>query len=90
MNQPNQPNPLTQYFRQFKLYLKLPSGIAYYTTDQVQFTDSGEIGVMPMTGKDELSLKNPDALLNGEALVEVIKSCVPGVKNPRVLLTNDR
>jgi len=42
-----------------------------------------------MTGNDELILKNPDALLNGEALVEVIKSCVPAVKNPKVLLTND-
>jgi DNA-directed RNA polymerase subunit M/transcription elongation factor TFIIS len=42
-----------------------------------------------MTGKDELILKNPDALLNGEALVEVIKSCVPGVSDPRALLTND-
>ena len=89
MEQTLQQNPLKQYFRQFKLYLKLPSGTSYYTKDQVQFTDGGEIGVMPMTGKDEMSLKNPDALLNGEALIEVIKSCVPGVKNPRSLLTND-
>jgi len=55
----------------------------------VQFTDSGELGVLQMTGKDELMLKNPDALLNGEALIEVIKSCVPGVKDPRGLLSND-
>lgn len=82
-------NPLKQYFRQFKLYLKLPSGTSYYQPDAVQFTDSGEVGVLPMTGKDELALKNPDALLNGEALIEVITSCVPAVKNPRVLLTND-
>lgn len=89
MEQTSQQNPLKQYFRQFKLYLKIPSGSTYYTPDQVQFTDGGELGVLPMTGKDELSLKNPDALLNGEALIEVIKSCVPGVKNPRALLTND-
>jgi hypothetical protein len=44
---------------------------------------------MPMTGKDELILKNPDALLNGEALIELIKSCVPAVSDPRLLLTND-
>ena len=89
MDQNAQQNPLKQYFRQIKLYLKLPGGTAYYTPDQVQFTDGGEVGVLPMTGKDELSLKNPDALLNGEALIEVIRSCVPGVKNPRALLTND-
>lgn len=82
-------NPLKQYFRQIKLYLKLPSGTSYYSVDAVEFTESGELGVMPMTGKDELTLKNPDALLNGEALIEVITSCVPAVKNPRVLLTND-
>lgn len=86
---PAQPNPLTQYFRSFKLYMKLPSGSSFYRVDEVQYTESGEVGVMPMTGRDELSLKNPDALLNGEALVEVITSCVPSVKNPRALLTND-
>ena len=89
MNHAAPQNPLAQYFRQFKLYLKLPSGTTYYTPNVVQFTDSGELGVLPMTGKDELVLKNPDALLNGEALIEVIKSCVPGVKDPKALLSND-
>ena len=89
MEQQKRQNPLAGYFRQFKLYLKLPSGTTYYAPGAVNFTDTGEIGIMPMTGKDELILKNPDALLNGEALVEVIKSCVPGVSDPRVLLTND-
>ena len=89
MEQTSQQNPLKQYFRQFKLYLKLPSGTSYYQPNVVQFTDSGELGVLPMTGKDELILKNPDALLNGEALIEVLKSCVPGVKDPKALLSND-
>jgi len=71
------------------LYLKIPSGTSYYAPEVVQFTDSGELGILPMTGKDELILKNPDALLNGEALTEVLKSCVPGIKNPKGLLTND-
>jgi hypothetical protein len=89
MEQQIRKNPLAGYFRQFKLYLKLPSGISYYAPGIINFTDTGEIGVMPMTGKDELILKNPDALLNGEALIEVIRSCVPGVSDPRSLLTND-
>ncbi len=82
-------NPLKQFFRQAKFYIKVPSGVKYYPPGVIEFTDGGEIGIMPMTGKDELVLKNPDALLNGEALIEVITSCVPGVKNPRALLTND-
>lgn len=81
-------NPLQQYFRQIKLYIKLPSGTSYYTPDIVEFTN-GEVGIMPMTGKDELLLKNPDALLNGESIINIITSCVPGIKNPRMLLTND-
>ena len=82
-------NPLKQYFRQFKLFLKLPSGTSYYPKNVISFSDSGEVGIMPMTGKDELILKNPDSLLNGQALIEVIKSCVPAVKDPTKLLTND-
>ena len=89
MEQQKRQNPLAGYFRQFKLYLKLPSGTTYYAPGAVNFTDTGEIGIMPMTGKDELALKNPDSLLNGEALIEVMLSCVPAIKNPRVLLTND-
>lgn len=84
-----QSNPLKQYFRTFKMYLKLPSGTSYYPEGSVNFTEGGEIGILPMTGKDELALKNPDGLLNGEALIEVLTSCVPAVKNPRILLTND-
>jgi hypothetical protein len=84
-----QANPLKQYFRSIKFYMALPSGTSYYEKGIIEFNDSGEVGIMPMTGKDELILKNPDALLNGEALVEVIKSCVPAIKNPKILLTND-
>lgn len=80
-------NPLQQYFRAVKLYTKLPSGTTYYT--DVEFSKDGELGIMPMTAKDEMSVRNPDALLNGEAISDIIASCVPGVKNPRKLLTND-
>jgi hypothetical protein len=89
MEQQIHQNPLKGYFRQYKLFLKLPSGRSYYDPGAITFTDTDEIGIMPMTGKDELILKNPDALLNGEALIEVIRSCAPAVSNPRLLLTND-
>ncbi len=85
----DQINPLKQYFRQTKLYIKLPSGNTYYEPNVVDFINTNEVGIMPMTGQDELALKNPDALLNGEALIQVITSCVPCVKQPRSLLSND-
>lgn len=82
-------NPLKGYFRQYKAYIKLPSAGGYYNKNTLTLNESGEVGILPMTGKDEIILKNPDALLNGEALIEVISSCVPAVKNPRQLLSND-
>ena len=88
MQQP-QGNPLKNFFRQAKLYIRLPSGDSYYPPGVVEFSHNGELGIMAMTGQDELILKNPDALLNGDALVQVIKSCVPGVQNPKALLNND-
>lgn len=35
-----------------------------------------------MTAKDELMFKTPDALMNGQSTVEVIKSCIPAIKDP--------
>ena len=84
-----QNNPLKQYFRQIKMYLKLPSNGVYYKPGIIELSETGEVGILPMTGKDELILKNPDALLNGEALIEVLTSCVPAVKQPHALLVND-
>jgi len=82
-------NPLKQYFRTAELYTKLPSGTHYYTDAVVSFNDDGEVGVSPMTAKDEVLLKNPDALLNGQAISQVISSCVPSVKKPNELLAVD-
>jgi len=45
-------------------------------------TETGEYAVFPMTAKDEMIMKTPDALLNGQATVDVIKSCVPNIKDP--------
>lgn len=80
--QPQQGNPLSKYFRQPKIYLRLPSKGRYYPQGAIQMTESGELPVYAMTAKDELLFKTPDALMNGEATVEVIKSCVPNIKNP--------
>jgi len=75
-------NPLRKYFRQPKIYLKLPSKGKFYTPGSIIYPENGELPVFAMTAKDELMMKTPDALLNGEATVEIIKSCVPNIKDP--------
>ena len=85
----NQPNPLSGHFRSPKLYVKLPSGGRFYTPDILDYPESGELPIFPMTAKDELIMKNPDALLNGEAVSQLISSCVPNVKQVKQLVSND-
>jgi predicted Zn-ribbon and HTH transcriptional regulator len=43
--------------------------------------ENGELPVYPMTAIDEISYRTPDALFNGQAVVNVIQSCVPGIKD---------
>ncbi len=74
-------NPLKKYFRQPKIYIKLPSSGNFYPPGVLEKTESGEYPVYAMTAKDELVMKTPDALMNGQATVEVIQSCFPSIKN---------
>ncbi|MAV94511.1 MAG: hypothetical protein CMA31_02350 [Euryarchaeota archaeon] len=83
-SQPNMgstPNPLQKYFRQPKVYITLPSKGAFWPAGSIVIPDSQEIPVLAMTAKDELTFKTPDALLNGQATVEVIQSCIPAIKD---------
>jgi hypothetical protein len=82
-------NPLAGYYRAPKLYTPLPSQGKFYTDDVVDWPETNELPVFAMTAKDEMIMKNPDALLNGEAVARVISSCVPAVKKPRELMSND-
>jgi len=75
-------NPLKQYFRRPAIYLKLPSGGKGYPAGVVNVTETGELPVYPMTAIDEITAKTPDALFNGTAVVEVIRSCVPDILDP--------
>lgn len=74
-------NPLGKYFRQPKVYIKLPSQGKFYDPGALEMTETGEFPVFAMTAKDELSMKTPDALLNGQATVDTIQSCIPNIKN---------
>lgn len=74
-------NPLEQYFRHPSTHLTLPSGGKYWDQDAIEMPATGEIPVYSMTAKDEVIMKTPDALMNGSAVVDVIQSCIPSIKN---------
>jgi|TARA_A100001388_G_scaffold269966_2_gene246960 hypothetical protein len=82
-------NPLNKYYRQPAIYISLPSKGKYYTAESYQATETGEIPVMPMTAKDEMAFKTPDAMINGQATVDVIKSCCPNILDPWQLTNYD-
>lgn len=82
-------NPLKQYFRRPALFLKLPSHGNFYPEGSVDMPANGELPIYPMTAIDEITSRTPDALFNGSALVDIIKSCVPNIKNPWDIPTMD-
>lgn len=71
-------NPLRAHFRQPAIYLKLPSGGQFWQGG-LDLPEVGEIPIYPMTARDEILLKTPDALLNGQGVVDVIQSCCPSI-----------
>jgi hypothetical protein len=75
-------NPLAAFFRQPKIYMSLPSNGEFYPAGCLEKTENGVYPVFAMTARDELLFKTPDALMNGAATVEVIKSCIPAIKDP--------
>ena len=76
-----QPNPLSQFFRQPSIHIRLPSGGKFYPTGALNVPPNGELPVLPMTAVDEITYRTPDALFNGSAIVSVIQSCVPGIRS---------
>jgi len=82
-------NPLMQFARKAELTVKLASDPSWYPENFINYTLNGEVEVYPMLPKDELMLYNPDALLSGQAMVNLIKSCCPGVSDPKNLYYPD-
>ena len=74
-------NPLTKHFRQPSIYLKLPSKGTHWPEGSIDIPVTGEVPILPMSTKDEIVLKTPDALLNGQGVVDVIQSCCPSIKD---------
>lgn len=74
-------NPLTKFFRQPSIYLKLPSNGRWWEDGSLAMPVTGELPIYPMTTRDEVILRTPDALLNGQGVVDVIQSCCPNIKD---------
>ena len=74
-------NPLQQYMRTPQIYVTLPSQGKYWKSGSIEMPINGEVPILSMTSLDELVLKSPDALMNGQAVVDVIQHCVPCIKD---------
>ena len=82
-------NPLSQYFRQPSIYIKLPSGGQNYPAGSIVMPANKELPVYPMTAIDEITYRTPDALFNGQSTITVIQSCVPDIKDAWVIPSID-
>lgn len=82
-------NALEQYYRQPEIYISLPNGGEFYPEGSLEIPETGEIPVYAMTAKDDVILKTPDALISGEAIAQIIKSCVPAIKDPWQMPASD-
>jgi hypothetical protein len=74
-------NPLAKHFRQPAIHYKLPSGGRFWADGSIDLPLSGEIPIYPMTTRDEITIRTPDALMNGESIVNIIHSCCPNIKD---------
>lgn len=81
-------NPLVAAYRKPAVYIALPSEGKYYHTKPKLSVDN-ELAIYPMTARDELVTKTPDALFNGEATVSMINSCCPDIDDPNEMPVND-
>jgi hypothetical protein len=81
LQQQSKVNPLAGLMRQPKLSIKLPSQGRFWPTGSINTTADGEYKVFSMTAKDELLLRNPATQTGGQALVDVVQSCIPDIRN---------
>jgi hypothetical protein len=82
-------NPLQRYFRQPAIYLRLPSDGRFWKDGALEMPQNRELPVYPMTAVDEITYRTPDALFSGQAVIDVIQSCIPAIKNAWSIPTVD-
>jgi hypothetical protein len=83
-------NPLLQRARFPGETFALPSGgLLYKNGELAEDVKKGEVLVFPMVTLDEITMKTPDKLLNGTAIAEVFRRCIPQVLKPLDLFGKD-
>lgn len=85
----NKMNPLSKYTKVEVLYAKLISNDVIKYPSGVLVNDTVECGICARSARDELMFNNPDALMNGEAVANVIENCVPNIADARKLFVPD-
>lgn len=78
-------NLLEKYKRQPKIFVDAPSQFRYIDSSVYSGESFKDIPVYSMTGADEIAMKAPEALLNGEAVKKLIESCIPRIKDAGLL-----
>jgi len=82
-------NPLMDFARKVECSVKLPSNGGWYDSDNITFNQIGEVDIKPMLPNDEMMVVNPESLISGNSIIEIIKSCCPGIKKPEELYYPD-
>lgn len=61
--------------------MRLPSNGNFWPAGSIILPENGQLAVYSMTARDEILLNIPDALMNGQAVVDIIQNCIPCIKN---------
>lgn len=84
------PNPLLLRIKMPGETVRLPSGGLFYKNGELSAkVKNGEVHVYPMSAYDEIVFKSPEKLINGTAVEEVFKRCIPEVEKPLELFAKD-
>lgn len=74
-------SPLAKFYRQPAVYISLPSDGRYWPEGSIEIPPNRELPVLPMSAKDDIAMRNADALMNGSTTVDIIQSCIPNIKD---------
>ena len=78
-------NPLNSFFRKSKFNIDLPSRGRWYPKNALAPTvTNGNVAVFPMTAADEAKFKIGDATLTGNGIFDLIRSCIPDIRQPEL------
>lgn len=83
-------NPLLKKIQMPGQMFRLPSrGIFYKNGELDKSVQNGEVEIFAMKTIDEITLKTPDMIFQGTAISRVFERCIPLIKKPMKLLSED-